>query len=527
MDPVGAASPARKLILTGFMGAGKTRALGHLSDAGLRGVDVDDLLPAALGMSIEDFFATRSEGEFREIEATVVQETVDSGEWDVVALGGGSIVSPAVQAAIDPHVVVWLRVPLNELWRRVSKPDAAVRPLAKDEEGFRRRYAEREPLFRAAADAVVMVADDIGDAAASLRALAATAPDSGTRLLWASSSSGAYPAWVGSGILGGIAALDGGTSTTGDGRRWLVTDRNVGPLYAATIGDISGVIEIEDGEQAKNLATTEQVWAQLAEAGATRFDSVLALGGGVVGDLAGFVAATYQRGVPFVQVPTTLVAQVDSAYGGKTGIDIPAAKNYVGAYHLPAAVIADVDTLATLPERELAAGYVELLKTALIAGGEFWERTRVLGELGGDALREAVFDCAITKIEVVAADERDGGRREVLNLGHTVGHAIETVTGYGRYRHGEAVGLGMLAALRLSGQDELRTEVAELLAARGLPVSLDPSIDAAEVLAATARDKKRAAAGVRYVLLEAPGEVSGGHLVDDAEVLAAISELHG
>ena len=194
------------------------------------------------------------------------------------------------------------------------------------------------------------------------------------------------------------------------------------------------------------------MWQELLDAGMTRADHVVALGGGVVGDLAGFCAATYQRGVPVVQVPTTLVAQVDSAYGGKTGVDLPRAKNYVGCYHQPAGVIVDPDVLATLPAAELAAGWVEVLKTALIAGGALWERVAGAAEVD----EWMIFECARTKLEVVAADERDGGLRQVLNLGHTVGHAIETVTGYARYRHGEAVGLGLLAALRLSGQDELR-----------------------------------------------------------------------
>ncbi len=176
----------------------------------------------------------------------------------------------------------------------------------------------------------------------------------------------------------------------------------------------------------------------------TRADHVVALGGGVVGDLAGFCAATYQRGVPVVHVPTTLVAQVDSAYGGKTGVDLPQAKNYVGAYHQPAGVLVDPDTLGDAAGAELAAGWAEVLKTALIAGGGLWERVAA----GGEVDERTILACARTKLAVVAADERDAGRRQVLNLGHTVGHAIETATGYARYRHGEAVALGLLAALR-------------------------------------------------------------------------------
>jgi len=239
-----------------------------------------------------------------------------------------------------------------------------------------------------------------------------------------------------------------------------------------------------------------------------------------VGDLAGFCAATYQRGVPVVQVPSTLVAQVDSAYGGKTGVDLPAAKNYVGVYHQPAGVVVDPDTLQTLPAAELAAGWVEVLKTALIAGGSLWES---LAD-GGDVQTETILACARTKLAIVAADERDAGRRQLLNLGHTVGHAIETVTGYARYRHGEAVGLGLLAALRLSGQTELRSQVLELLLARGLPVALE-DVPVEAVLEAIGRDKKRLGAGVPFVLVNAPGDVVFGCEVAEQDLRRAVGEL--
>jgi shikimate kinase/3-dehydroquinate synthase len=285
------------------------------------------------------------------------------------------------------------------------------------------------------------------------------------------------------------------------------------------------MVQVEPGEQAKTLAEAEGVLRELARLGMTRDDHLAALGGGVVGDLGGFCAATYQRGVEVVQVPTTLVAQVDSAYGGKTGVDLPEAKNYVGAYHLPSAVIADTSTLATLPSEEMAAGFAEVVKTALIAGGELWKRVRDLDQLDSGDLGGIVFDCARTKLEVVAADERDAGRRAVLNLGHTVGHAIEAATGYGRYRHGEAVALGLLAALRLSDAGELRDDVASLLERRGLPTSLDPDVDVDAVLAAVERDKKRTAVGVGFVLLARPGEPSTGEAVDPDVVRAAIEEL--
>ncbi len=337
-------------------------------------------------------------------------------------------------------------------------------------------------------------------------------------MLWAGSASGEYPVLVGPGLLGGA-------EWPLPGRRFCVTDTAVGALYAERLEPLAARIEVEPGESAKTMTEAERVLRDLALAGMTREDHAIALGGGVVGDLAGFCAHVYQRGVPVVQVPTTLVAQVDSAYGGKTGVDLPEGKNYAGAYHLPAAVIADTSTLATLPAEELAAGFVELLKTGLLAGGELWERARALESLDPESLSPLVFACARFKCGVVAADERDAGLRAVLNLGHTVGHAIEAATGYERYRHGEAVGLGLLAALRLSDAPELREEVESVLSRHGLPVTLDPGVRVDDALDALQRDKKRTAAGVGFVLLSEPGAPRTGELVDPAKVRSAVEEL--
>ncbi len=294
----------------------------------------------------------------------------------------------------------------------------------------------------------------------ALRALA-SAPE-GTRMAWASAASGEYPVFVGRGVLALAGALPGL-----EGRGFCVTDSVVAEhhLGAALTAALSGLVEIPPGEEHKTLATAERVWHALVAQGVTRADHLIALGGGVVGDLAGFCAATFQRGIPVVQAPTTIVSQVDSAYGGKTGVDLPEAKNYVGAYHQPAAVLADTTTLATLPLEEHAAGYAEVVKTALIAGGPLWDTIAA----GGPVDDDVILACARTKLAVVAADERDGGRRQVLNLGHTVGHALEVSLGYGTLRHGEAVGLGLLAALRLSGLSDLRGQVEALLGDAGLP----------------------------------------------------------
>jgi shikimate kinase/3-dehydroquinate synthase len=344
-------------------------------------------------------------------------------------------------------------------------------------------------------------------------------------MIWAHSASGSYPAVVGPGA---ISLLDGARAAVPGAipaRTFCVADTAALGRHAPLLPEREATIEVQGAESSKTIAEAERVLGELASAGARRDDCILAFGGGVVGDLAGFCAATYQRGVDLVQAPTTLVAQVDSAYGGKTGVDLPQAKNYVGAFHMPIAVLADPATLATLPREELAAGFVEVVKTALIAGGSLWERVRAIDELDPARLGDVIFDCARTKIEVVAEDERDSGRRAVLNLGHTVGHAIEADTGYERYRHGEAVGLGLLAALRLAGADELREEVGSLLAAQGLPTSLEDGVDVEGVMEAIGRDKKRTSEGLGFVLLERPGEPRWGQPVEPDRVRAAVQEL--
>jgi shikimate kinase/3-dehydroquinate synthase len=510
-------------VLIGFMGAGKSTAARELAGAlGVSALDSDELLAERFGRPVAEEFELAGEASFRAAEEELVCDLLDRAQaGSVIALGGGSVTSERIRAALESHLAVLLDIDVQLAWERVQAEDAGPeRPLARDREAFRSLHAARAALYESIADAIVPAAGagDPARLAAALGALAA-APG-GTRLLWAGASSGEYPVLIGRGLLRAAALeavwpLDRSTSRT-----FCVSDTSVAALHGGALGEPAALITIPPGESSKTLAQAERVWHELVAGAMTRADHVAALGGGVVGDLAGFCAAAYQRGVPVVQLPTTLLAQVDSAYGGKTGVDLPEAKNYIGAYHQPAGVIVDPDVLATLPAPELEAGWVEVLKTALIAGGSLWQEVAA----GGPADERTIFACARTKLETVAADERDGGRRQVLNLGHTVGHAIETVTGYARYRHGEAVGLGLLAALRLSGQDALRGQVGELLAGHGLPVRLqDADVDA--VLEALRRDKKRVGPGVPFVLLRAPGDVSFGCEVPAEDVRAAVAEL--
>lgn len=520
------------IVFIGFMGAGKSTAAREVATAlGAQPLDGDTLIEAELGHSIAEEFAAKGEAPFRELEERLTCRLLEQAPNDaVIALGGGSVLSERVRAALATHVTVLLDVEAERAWERVNSMPGE-RPLAAERSAFIYLHSQRRALYERLADAILPahVPHVALNALRGLRALMAlraleNAP-AGVRLVWASAASGEYPVLVGRGLLRRqvcsapeIWPLDRERS-----RPLCVTDETVARLYGARVESVRPPVAIQPGETHKTLASAEAVWSALVEAGLTRADHVVALGGGVVGDLAGFCAATYQRGVPVVHVPTTLVAQADSAYGGKTGVDLPQAKNYVGAYHQPAGVIVDPDTLVTLPAQELAAGWVEVLKTALIAGGELWESVSADEPLD----ERTILGCARTKLAVVAEDERDAGRRQLLNLGHTVAHAIETVTGYGRYRHGEAVGLGLLVALRLSGKEDLRRLVRGLLRAHHLPVTLDKQIDMDEVLSATVRDKKRTGAHVPFVLVDAPGELKTGCEVAGDELRAAVAELQG
>jgi 3-dehydroquinate synthase len=514
----GRSTPAARrpaIVFIGFMGAGKTASSRAARAAGLEAIEADELLEGELGMPIAGFFGHRGEQEFRALESSQVGQLLENADGGVISLGGGAVGSERVREALGRHVVVWLQVSAEEAWRRV---EGSQRPLGQDRDSFEALHAEREPIYAGLADAILPPGDEELVRRALPALLGLRELPLGTRMAWAASESGEYPVYVGEGLL----AADWWPL---QGRRFCVTDTTVSGLYVELVKPLAGRVEVEPGERAKTLTEAERVLSELAQHGMSRADHLVALGGGVVGDLAGFCAATYQRGVEVVQVPTTLLAQVDSAYGGKTGVDLPEAKNYVGAYHLPSAVIADTGTLATLPAEELAAGFAEVVKTALIAGGWLWDTVRALDRIDPGGIDEVIFACARTKLEIVAADERDSGRRAALNLGHTVGHAIEAASGYERYRHGEAVGLGLLAALRLSGADELRDEVRDLLDRHGLPIRLDRGIDVGAILTAAELDKKRGADGVGFVLLERPGEPAIGQRADPDEVRAAVEEL--
>jgi 3-dehydroquinate synthase len=335
-----------------------------------------------------------------------------------------------------------------------------------------------------------------------------------------------YPIVIGAGLLDQPAVVTGAVAARDV---LVVTNATVGPLYLETLhrglaGKRTGRVVLADGEQHKTLATLSQVLDAMVAQRLNRDGCVVALGGGVVGDIAGFAAACYQRGIDFVQVPTTLLAQVDSSVGGKTGVNHPGGKNLVGAFHQPRAVLSDLATLRTLPVRELRAGLAEVVKYGLIDDAGFldWIERNVqpLLALDMEALAHAVRRSCEIKARIVASDEREQGARALLNLGHTFGHAIENALGYGEWLHGEAVGVGMLLAADLSSRlgwlarsDVERVQA--LLARIGLPTTA-PAIGAARALELMGMDKKVLAGRIRLVLLRRLGEgiVSGDYPAD-------------
>ena len=338
-----------------------------------------------------------------------------------------------------------------------------------------------------------------------------------------------YPIAIGHGLLDGgfdLVQFVRGTDCL------VVSNETVAPLYYQKLlpnlagRDVASVV-LPDGEAYKTVATMQTILDALVELRANRDVSVIALGGGVVGDMAGFAAACYMRGVDFIQVPTTLLAQVDSSVGGKTGVNHAQGKNLIGAFHQPRVVLIDTDTLGTLPDRELSAGLAEVIKHGAICDSEFfaWLEANMPALLARhpDALEHAIRRCCEIKAEVVAEDEREAGRRAILNFGHTFGHAIEQSQGYGEWLHGEAVAAGMIMAAKLSGLAEADMQrLADLVAAAGLPIA-PPGIAADVWMSAMGMDKKVQGKQLRFVLLNAIGD---SHVTSDYDK-SMLDELVG
>ncbi len=501
------------LFLIGFMAAGKTSVGRALAQAtGRRFVDLDDVI-AEGGTPVAELVA-RDEADFRRLEAAALARVIDDGSDNpIVATGGGCAAYGDNLARMKAAgLVVALGVDVSDAQQRAAGGPA--RPLLSNAQQL---AAKRAPIYRRA-HAVV---DTTGKPIAEVVAAVAHVEAAWERLPFAyrdatlvALGERTYPVVVHEGAVDTdlVRAYAGA-------RTQLITDRNV----AQYAGD-ADAIAIEPGEASKSFAVYESLCEQLVARGLDRGSAIVALGGGVVGDLAGFVAATLYRGIPVVQLPTTLVAMTDAAIGGKTAVDLPAGKNLVGAFHQPRLVACGLATLATLPDRERRAGFGELWKYALLDGPDLWalvDACAAWSAGGGERpaeLPEVIQRSIAYKAAIVGRDERElTGQRALLNLGHTVGHAIESASGL---HHGEAVALGLVAACRVSsallGTPSLEPEVTQALRRSGLPHDLGPYLRD-DVLARVQVDKKRIGDKVRFVVVREVGRC------ETAEI--AITEL--
>ena len=447
------------------MGAGKSTLGAKLAERiGRRFIDLDRELEARSGRSIAELYEA-GEPEFRRREAELTCELLEAGEPLVLALGGGAVGTADVRTCLRERALTLLvKVDVEEAWARVRD---SGRPLAREETAFRRLYEERLPLYRQVAETAVRDVDDAVLAAGSVE----LRPGAFARL-----------------------------AEFLPGRAELVSDERVLELHRPRL-DIP-IHVLRQGEQAKTPGSVERLWRELR---LDRSGTLVALGGGCVTDAAGFAAATYLRGIDWLAVPTTLVGQVDAAIGGKTAINLPEGKNLVGAFHWPRQTLIDPELLQTLPDQEHREGLAEVVKTGLLAGEALWELP----------LEELVRRCAAFKTALCLRDPRDLGPRQILNLGHTFAHALEAAADYDSVSHGQAVALGLLAALRLSGrpQDTVRAVLAPT------PVRADRE----RAWQALQRDKKSSGTDLTLVLLGAQGAYLAP--VAAPEVRRALDEL--
>jgi 3-dehydroquinate synthetase/shikimate kinase len=465
------------------MGAGKTtigEEVARLLERPF--VDVDLELERRHGLTIPEMFEQRGELWFRNEEAALTRSLSEGPELSVIALGGGALGQPETREALARRAfTVLIEIDADEAWLRVSRAPGG-RPLAQDEAAFRRLYEERLPVYQEAADAFAEDADGVLLACGAIE--------------------------VERGAFGRLDQL-----VPGSGPVAIVADERVLALHQPLLGErLLSTHTVPSGEAAKALPVCARLWEELT---LDRSGTVVALGGGTTTDVAGFVAACHLRGIAWVPVPSTLVGQVDAAIGGKTGIDLEKGKNLVGAFHPPARVVIDPDLLATLPEAQVREGMAEAVKTSLLAGRELWR-------LPDD---ELVRGCAAFKASVCLADPRETtGRRSVLNLGHTFAHALEAAGGYRGPTHGEAVALGLRAALRLSvthlGLDP--SVLAEVEAVLPVPPA---AVGAEAAWAAMAHDKKALHGRLRLVLLEAPGRPAFPVELPEEDVRAALRSI--
>ena len=526
----------QNVYLVGLMGAGKTTIGRQLArKLGMRFIDSDHEIEARTGASIPWIFEIEGEPAFRKREADVIRDLTGQ-QGIVLATGGGAILNDASRALLKERgTVIYLRASVNSILARTAHDKN--RPLlqtADPRKKLEELLAQREPLYMEIADLVVdtgrpNVQSMVQTIINQLDALACqAAPNCVTKaepamneqtniLLNVDLGERSYPIAIGPSLLDDAGLL---ARHVGGKKVAIVSNDTVAPLYlervraplAAAGKEVISVV-LPDGEEHKNWASLMQVFDALLANKCDRKTTLVALGGGVIGDMTGYAAASYMRGVDFIQVPTTLLSQVDSSVGGKTGINHPLGKNMIGAFYQPRAVIADTGTLETLPDRELSAGLAEVIKHGAIIDGVFfdWIEANIGRLMARDkgALAYAIARSCEIKADVVRQDEREGGLRAILNFGHTFGHAIEAGLGYGVWLHGEAVGCGMVMAAELSqrmGMIDADTvqRLRALVDAAGLPTRA-PDLGVERWLELMEVDKKNEGGAIKFILLQPLG----------------------
>ncbi len=497
----------RPVVLVGLPGSGKSTVGRLVADTlGRPFLDLDELIEANVGRSIPEVFASEGEAAFRRIETEALGQALARTPTPVIAGGGGVVTTDANRRLLlDGPLVVWLDTPVDAVLGRLG--DTTGRPLVDGDPRGRLQALRRERLHAYTVCAGAIVADDGTEPAAAVaRRVVSEIADRHDRppLLVEPVELGAdrsYPVVVGPGARHRLAEL----LPTGVKRVAIVTQEGI--EVDVDPGVEHRVFTVPDGEEAKQLDEVGRLASAFARWGLTRRDAVIGVGGGVVTDLAGFVAATYHRGVPVVHVSTSLLGQIDAAIGGKCGVNLPEGKNLVGAFKQPSAVVCDTATLATLPAAEFGAGLGELAKYHFLTSGPDHDGPGH-GGAGGTALdrlplTERVAACVRIKADVVAEDETEGGRRAILNYGHTLGHSIEAASGF-RVRHGEAVAIGLVYAAELAAalgriDPDRVDEHRRVVAAYGLEATVPTGLDPEELVDGFARDKK-AIDGITFVL---------------------------
>ncbi len=507
-----------KIVLTGFMGTGKTSVGRELSkELGYRFVDTDVLIEEREGMPISLIFKKKGEDYFRQLEQAIVKE-VSETDRVVVATGGGVIKNKInVEHLGRRGVIIWLKADPEMILKRVML-EGGTRPLLDVDEPLHeinKLLAERLPLYKQADTSVDT--NYITPKETAHEIIERLGLDAQTVTVDLKERS--YDILIGSKVLANLGLR---LREFRPSRVAIISNKTIFPLYRDTILKslrdsriVPEIFLIPDGEEYKDFLWTYHLHGELLKAKFDRHALLIAVGGGVVGDITGFVAATYMRGIRFIQVPTTVLAQVDSSVGGKTGVNHPLGKNMIGSFYQPSLVLIDVDTLKSLPIREFFAGMAEVIKYGVIEDGELFDYLKAGREdilsFGDGIIRVIKRSCEI-KADVVSKDERESGLRAILNFGHTIGHAVETVTGYRRFLHGEAIAIGMCAAAALAVRMKLLEQsdaalIKELVEMYNLPSGVPGDLDVRELMNAMEVDKKAVAGKLRFILPEAIGRV--------------------